>query len=68
MKYAAVLFALCASAAAAQPSQRVADLRQVLQQYDPGAVQPRQLTAVERAELRKQLAESAGPPRPRKNK
>lgn len=48
-----------ASAAAAQPGVPQ-DLRQTLQQYQPRSVQaaPRQLTPGERAELRRQLADS----------
>ena len=41
------------------------DIRQALQQYQRGAVPapaPRQLTAPERAELRRQLSEYAQPP------
>lgn len=71
MKYLAAVLFLLATTAFAQPPQRVVDLRQVLQQYDAaGAPQPpRQLTADERAQLRKQLAEFTPPPAsPRKKK
>ena len=61
---AAVLALASLSAAAAPPEQRPApDLRQSLRQYDrPGTAAPRQLTPVERAELRRQLTEFEPPP------
>lgn len=62
MKYLAVLAALVCLAAQANPPQPrhpPANLRQVLQDYDRGSpAEPRQLTATERAELRRQLSES----------
>lgn len=68
MKYlgAVVAFASVA-AAAAPPSQRQeADLRRVLQQYHSVSTPPpRQLTPVERAELRRQLSEHRKPPKHR---
>lgn len=70
MKYlAACVVAGCAGAAVAVPMpqpQPQRDLRQVLQQYHPGATQPpppRQLTPGERAELRRQLGEYGAPRR-----
>lgn len=72
MKYAlAAAFALASLAAAAAPAspepppdmarvRHEPDLRRTLEQYDGerrGAAQPRQLTPVERAELRRQLSE-----------
>ena len=65
MKYLAVVFGLASAAACAAPptpppapAAAVVDLRQALQQYrlDSSAA-PRQLTPVERAELRRQLSE-----------
>ena len=65
MKYflAALAMGACALAAA-QPAQRVTDLRRVLEQYHPASAplpQPRQLTPEERAQLRRQLADFAPP-------
>lgn len=72
MKYAiAAAFALASLAAAAAPGspppppdiarvQHERDLRRTLEQYDSdprGTARPRQLTPVERAELRRQLSE-----------
>ena len=61
---AAVLAFASLSAAAAPPEQRpVPDLRQSLRQYHTlGTAAPRQLTPVERAELRRQLTEFEPPP------
>jgi hypothetical protein len=61
MKYPVVcLTLLCTGALQAAPPA-APDLRQALQQYHPGSVAPpRQLSAEERVELRRQLAESAG--------
>jgi hypothetical protein len=62
-KFLAVLAAaVCAGACAAQPVQRVADLRRVLEQYHPASAPrteapPRELSAEERAQLRRQLAD-----------
>ena len=59
--FLAALAALFCASAWAQPAQRVGDLRRALEQYHPASapqVQPRQLTPQERAELRRQLAES----------
>lgn len=76
MKYAtAAAFALASLAATPAPAStnpppdvaRVShepDLRRTLEQYDSdrrGAAQPRQLTPVERAELRRQLSEQGRP-------
>jgi hypothetical protein len=54
-----VLAAVFQHAAHAQPPrERGGDLRRAVQQYHPaGAPAPRQLTPVERAELRRQLSE-----------
>ena len=60
MKYlAAALASVGLAAAAAPPPHRPgADLRQAVRQYDPGSsTAPRQLTAEERAQLRKQLTD-----------
>ncbi len=68
MKYLAAALALATVAAmAAQPTERASvDLRRTLQQYPAESTpQPRQLTAVERAELRRQLSESRQPPQRR---
>jgi hypothetical protein len=69
MKYfAAAMFALvCLGASAAPPPQTTpVDLRQTLQQYHAGSsAAPRQLTPVERAELRRQLAQNVQAPRRR---
>jgi predicted protein tyrosine phosphatase len=67
MKSLVALFALLASgwALAVQPQQDPAGLRQSLQQYRPGTVpvaRPRQLSADELAQLRRQLAASRLPP------
>ena len=71
MKYLlAVLAAItCCAAAAAQPAQSVGDLRRVVQQYHPASAphpqaDTRQLTADERAQLRRQLADFKHPPPP----
>jgi len=68
---AVLVFAWAAAHAAAQQSQvprpvpPPPDLRQALQQYMGGtAPAPRQLTAPERAELRRQLTEYAQPSLP----
>ncbi|MDB5858687.1 MAG: hypothetical protein JWQ76_2376 [Ramlibacter sp.] len=65
MKYIlAVLAAAACVVASAQPAQRVADLRRVLEQYHPASAphpQPRQLTPEERAQLRRQLADFKQP-------
>ena len=74
MKYLAAVFVLAgATANAAPPQPPVApqpDLRRTLQQYhDVSATAPRQLTAAERAELRRQLIEFrqvAPPPQKRR--
>jgi hypothetical protein len=73
MKYlAAPVVLACACAAGAAPAEPqpqqvpVRDLRQVLQQYQgttPTPPPPRQLTAAERAELRRQLVEYGAPRR-----
>ena len=65
---AAVLALASLSAAAAPPEQRpVHDLRQSLRQYHTaGTAAPRQLTPVERAELRRQLTEFEPPPAQRR--
>lgn len=66
MKYFPVVF-LAASAALAQavppqPPPPLPHLRLTLRQYHPGATQvPRRLSADERAELRRQIAETAKP-------
>jgi hypothetical protein len=69
MKYLVAAAALYAAAAAAVPNapRHVPDLRQTLQQYHPGstAPAPRQLSPVERAELRRQLVDQARPVRRR---
>ena len=62
MKYflAALAASLCA-VAWAQPAQHLGDLRRVLEQYHPASAPPQQarrLTPDERAQLRRQLAES----------
>jgi len=70
MKYLAVALGLaCAAAAAAPPTPApgpalaVDDLRQALQQYHrDSSATPRQLTPVERAELRRQLSDYGQPP------
>jgi hypothetical protein len=69
MKAAISLFLLfaagCAAAAPALPGG--IELRQALRKYDAQlTLQPRQLTAGERAELRRQLAEQGRPQRPQK--
>jgi hypothetical protein len=65
MNYFAAMLALaCASAGAAPPQQQSAagGLRQTLQQYHPASgASPRELTPVERAELRRQLSEQPRP-------
>jgi hypothetical protein len=64
MNYFAALLALaCVSAGAAPPQQSAAGgLRQTLQQYHPASgASPRELTPVERAELRRQLSEQPRP-------
>jgi hypothetical protein len=68
MKYLVVACALAAGvpcAATTDPPQaRTADLRQALRQYHPGtAPAPRELSAGERAELRRQLSEQGQPAR-----
>ena len=68
MKYLMAFAMAGAGACAAGPqSPRPADLRQTVQQYHPAVVAPapRQLSARERAELRRQLAEQAQPMRRR---
>ena len=66
MKYLAVAFGLASSAASAAPLALppapapavIVDLRQALQQYHrDSSAAPRQLSPVERAELRRQLTE-----------
>jgi len=75
MKYLAAVPALAWMAVQAAspspawpPAPPPPDLRQAVEQYHPGnAIAPRQLTALERAELRRQLNEYARPapiPRP----
>lgn len=56
---ALVLAAAGATAVPSQPPPQPAPLRQVLRQYHPGSATatPRELTAVERAVLRRQLVE-----------
>jgi hypothetical protein len=71
MKLSAAVLALLlpAWAFAAQPPQNAAGLRQSLQQYRPGtapAPLPRQLSADELAQLRRQLAASRQPPHRRR--
>jgi hypothetical protein len=69
MKCLAAVFAIASlSAGAAPPEQRpVQDLRQSLRQYHTaGTAAPRQLTPVERAELRRQLIEFVPPPAKRR--
>jgi len=61
-KFPAVLAAALCAGACAQPAQRVADLRRVLEQYHPASAPrteapPRELSAEERAQLRRQLAD-----------
>lgn len=53
----------CAAAAAGTPHRPAPDLRQAVQQYHPTAAPPppRQLSAQERAELRRQLSENRQP-------
>ncbi|HWI79176.1 MAG TPA: hypothetical protein VNS31_08260 [Ramlibacter sp.] len=77
MKSLAAALALACLAAAAAPEQEqeqppprpAPDLRQAVQQYDAGSgAAPRRLTAVERAELRRQLSEQARPARPLKQR
>jgi hypothetical protein len=52
-----------ASFASLPPLRPPAELRQTLQRYHRGSgAAPRQLTPVERAELRRQVMESAAPP------
>lgn len=64
---AAVLALASLAAAAAPPEQRpVQDLRQSLRQYTAGTAAPRQLTPVERAELRRQITEIEPPPAKRR--
>jgi hypothetical protein len=70
MKYLAACVVLCAGSATAAPQpqpQQIPqrELRQVLQQYHPDTkpAAPRQLTPVERAELRRQLDEYRAPRR-----
>jgi len=66
MKYLAATLALaCLGANAGPPPQQqpAGGLRQTLQQYQPASgAAPRQLTPVERAELRRQLSEYGPPP------
>jgi hypothetical protein len=58
MKYLAAALAFASAAAAAAPGSQPADLRRVLQQYHPTrGPAPRELSPVERAELRRQLIE-----------
>jgi hypothetical protein len=69
-KIFAVLAAAVCAGACAQPAQRVADLRRVLEQYHPASAPqthapPRELTAEERAQLRRQLADYKQPATPR---
>jgi hypothetical protein len=65
MKYflaALGLFAADAALAAPAVPQATGGLRQTLQQYhSTGTPGPRQLSAIERAELRRQISESARP-------
>jgi hypothetical protein len=66
MKYLAAALALAGAAASAapplNPALPPADLRQALRQYDrDGGASPRQLSPVERAELRRQLSEYQRP-------
>jgi len=72
MKYLAVALGLACAAASAAPQipapgpgpvLAVDDLRQALQQYHrDSSATPRQLTPVERAELRRQLSDYGQPP------
>ena len=66
MKYLAAALALAGVAASAapppNPALQIPDLRQALRQYDrDGDALPRQLSPVERAELRRQLTEYPRP-------
>jgi hypothetical protein len=66
MKYLPVVFLAAstafAQAAPPQPAPPLPQLRLTLRQYHPGASQaPRRLSADERAELRRQIAETAKP-------
>ena len=72
MKYLACAVLACAGAAGAAPApeprpEPQPPLRQALQQYQPGATAPtpppRELTPLERAELRRQLVEYGQPRR-----
>ena len=68
MKYLAAALALASVAASATPPEprQPVDLRRTLQQYPAdNPPQTRQLTAVERAELRRQLSEHKQPPQRR---
>lgn len=68
MKYLAAALGLACAAQAAPPVQPVSapmppepDLRQSLRQYHPDrTATPRELTPIERAELRRQLSEQSG--------
>lgn len=70
MKYLAAVLGVACAAQATPPVQPVsmptpapaqADLRQSLRQYHPErTAAPRELTPVERAELRRQLSEQSG--------
>lgn len=64
---AAALFAVSLAGVAQSappPNPAVVDLRQVLQQYHPGSPAPaRELSAPERAELRRQLGSQPKPAR-----
>jgi hypothetical protein len=73
MKYLSAAFAaVVAGAACAAPpvtKPESAPLRVTLRQYHPGAAQaPRRLNAGERAELRRQIAETAKPPKAAKRR
>jgi hypothetical protein len=70
MKYRAAALAVACIAAAAgaapPPNPAAVELRQVLQQYHPASASPpRELSAKERAELRRQIGEHAPPARRR---
>ena len=69
MKYFPAALALAGLGAAAAPASPPTqpDLRRILQQYDRGIVAtPRELTPLERAELRRQLSEQQRRTQPRR--
>jgi hypothetical protein len=69
MKYFPAVLALAGLGATAAPASAPTqpDLRRILQQYDRGIVAtPRELTPLERAELRRQLSEQQRRTQPRR--